>query len=82
MNKNKQIEVLRKYIEALECLVNDHYETGLKDDLIKAEQQLKILNIPVVVGQSELLICDGCDKKFKKEDGIIWCGECYDVNTN
>jgi len=30
---------------------------------------------------SELLVCDSCEIKFKKEDGIVWCGECYDINT-
>ena len=47
------------------------------DDVIDAlaefaEQQLKILNIPVVVGRSEQLKCSGCEKPL--HDGL--CGAC------
>jgi hypothetical protein len=42
------------------------------------EQQLKILNIPVVVGQSEQLICPECENPYPHScaDGFYSCEDC------
>jgi len=40
MNNDEIKKIIEKYIEALNCLIYDHSETGLKDDLKFATQLL------------------------------------------
>lgn len=43
MDSKKQMAILKKYIGWLQCLIDDHYESGAVDDLKEAQILLKDL---------------------------------------
>jgi hypothetical protein len=56
---------------------NHRIDLYLSDVLLNfAQQQVKNLNIPAVVGRSEQLVCCGCGRKYDEMDYKV--GLCYE----
>jgi len=60
---------------------NAYFANGFEAGVKYAQEQFKILNIPVVVGRSEQLktFCEDCLQDVKDSEQVILCKSCWNT---
>ena len=76
ITKEKIIEILHSHSYNVEDQAGNHLIVVDDDSWDEIAEQVKNFSIPAVVGQSEQLVCDVCEK-IKDQEHYTICHDCH-----